>query len=267
MTAEMKEKVCPLCGTEYPSSVLFCANDGRSLVPARQGEDLVGTVVAERYLVHALLGEGGVGRVYVAEHVRIGRRLALKVLRRQAGGLDPDSVTRFNREAANASRISHPNIATIYDFGETLDGRPYIAMELVDGPALSTLLNEAGALPLYRVAEITRQTAEALAAAHEHGIVHRDVKPGNILIAKDRDGRDLVKVVDFGIAKAGDTRSQNVTQGDASGDHTAGGSLPFVRPQVAVKDGHHERRGTTPRQGHRLLRHHWTSRDRSRPRR
>src|SRR6185503_4304704 len=119
---------------------------------------------------------------------------------------------RFNREAANASKISHPNVAAVYDFGETPDGVIFLAMEFVDGPPLTKVIEQAGALPAKRAAEIVRQTGEALAVAHDMGIVHRDLKPDNIMIARTRDGADLVKVVDFGIAKAAGVDAQKVTK-------------------------------------------------------
>jgi len=125
---------------------------------------------------------------------------------------DPDAISRFNREAANASRISHQNVAQVYDFGETSDGLIYLAMEFVEGEPLTDILRRDGALPPARAAEIVRQTAEALAVAHDMGIVHRDLKPDNIMITRARDGSDLVKVVDFGIAKAMNVEAQKVTR-------------------------------------------------------
>lgn len=191
-------KRCPLCNGVYPDDARFCPNDGGSL-RAEGRADLVGQVIAERYHVLQKLGEGGMGQVYLAEHVKMGRRNAIKVM---SAGLsaDPEAVSRFNREAANAAQISHPNVCTIYDFGEH-EGLIYLAMEYVEGTTLTQLLAEGGPLPLARVASIVTQVAEALAAAHEVGIVHRDLKPDNIMIVRQR-GRDLVKVVDFGIAKA-----------------------------------------------------------------
>src|SRR5262249_46170213 len=121
-------------------------------------------------------------------------------------------ISRFNREAANASRINHVNVANVYDFGETPEGVIYLAMEFVDGPPLTRLIEELGALAPLRAATIVRQTAEALAIAHDMGIVHRDLKPDNIMIARNRDGSDCVKVVDFGIAKAADNAAQKVTK-------------------------------------------------------
>jgi hypothetical protein len=204
-------KICPQCGSEYPANARFCEVDGTALRAENAGNDLIGCIVADRYHVLSKLGEGGMGRVYLAEHVKMGRKSALKVMRPGAVK-DVESISRFNREAANASRISHPNVAAIYDFGETTDGIIYLAMELVDGPPLTTLLEQSGALPPGRAAEIARQAAEGLAAAHDLGIVHRDLKPDNLIVAKGRDGEDLVKIVDFGIAKAAGNDAQKVTK-------------------------------------------------------
>jgi serine/threonine protein kinase len=157
------------------------------------------------------LGEGGMGQVYLAEHVKMGRKSALKVMHPGMKS-DVDAVSRFNREAANASRIAHSNVAAVYDFGETPDGIIYLAMEFVDGPPLTSVVEQQGALPPMRAADIVRQTADALAVAHDMGIVHRDLKPDNIMIARTRDGHDLVKVVDFGIAKAAGNEAQKVTK-------------------------------------------------------
>jgi hypothetical protein len=125
---------------------------------------------------------------------------------------DADAISRFNREAANASRISHQHAAQVYDFGETEDGLIYLAMEYVEGEPLTDILARDGALPPERAGEIVRQTAEALSVAHDLGIVHRDLKPDNIMLAKFRDGSDCVKVVDFGIAKAAGVEAQKVTR-------------------------------------------------------
>ncbi len=204
-------RVCPQCGTEYPANARFCETDGTALRSAAPSADLVGAIVADRYCILRKLGEGGMGQVYLAEHVKMGRKSALKVLH---PGLvsDVDAISRFNREAANASRINHPNVTAVYDFGETPDGLIYLAMEFVDGPSLTTLIAQQGAIAPTRAAEIVRQAADALAAAHDMGIVHRDLKPDNIMLARTRDGGDLVKVVDFGIAKAAGNTAQNVTK-------------------------------------------------------
>ena len=206
-------KICPVCSTEYAADVKFCPNDGQTLRSAAPANDLVGQVVADRYHVVKKLGEGGMGQVYLAEHVKMGRRSAIKVMNPSMVH-DPDAVARFNREAANASRINHPNVCAIYDFGETPDGLIYLAMEFIEGEPLIDVLERDGALPLPRATAIFLQTAEALQAAHDLGIVHRDLKPDNIMLTGRKGGGDTVKVVDFGIAKAvgGDQAGQKVTK-------------------------------------------------------
>ncbi|MFN0097598.1 MAG: serine/threonine protein kinase [Gemmatimonadaceae bacterium] len=205
------QKICPTCGTEYPLSERFCPRDGTALRSANAQADLLGSIVAERYHILKKLGEGGMGTVYLAEHVKMGRKSALKVMN-PGMNTDPDAIARFNREASNASRLSHPNICGIYDFGETPDGLIYLAMEFIEGQALTALIEKSGALQPARAATIIHQTADALQIAHDAGIVHRDLKPDNIMIAKTRDGGDLVKVVDFGIAKASSSDAQKVTK-------------------------------------------------------
>ena len=205
-------KICPICSTEYPANERFCPRDGSALrALGGSATDLVGSIIAERYHVLKKLGEGGMGQVYLAEHVKMGRKSAVKVM--NPGMVDNvDAISRFNREAANASRINHPNVAGIYDFGETADGLIYLAMEFVEGEPLTDIIKVNGVLPPHRASEIARQTAEGLSVAHDMGIVHRDLKPDNIMIGKGRGDSDLVKVVDFGIAKAAASDNQKVTK-------------------------------------------------------
>lgn len=195
-------KVCPVCGTSYADSNVFCPADGSTLRAADPDGDLIGSVVADRYLVTDLLGEGGMGKVYLARHVRLPQQAAIKVLRPEMLK-DPAAIARFNREAANACRIEHERVARVFDFGETSDGLVYLAMEYVAGSSLKDILQKEGPLSLARTAAIVRQIGDGLDAAHRLGIVHRDLKPDNILVTKDEaDGSDRCKVVDFGIAKA-----------------------------------------------------------------
>jgi serine/threonine-protein kinase len=204
-------KVCTICGAEWPDETKFCPNDGSTL-RSTAASDLIGSVVAERYHILKKLGEGGMGAVYLAEHVKMGRKSAIKVMSQSLAN-DPDAIARFNREAANAARINHPNVCAVYDFGETKDGLIYLAMEYIEGEPLTDLIDREGALSPPRAANILRQVGDALQAAHDLGIVHRDLKPDNIMITRGRDGSDLVKVVDFGIAKAmGGDEGQKVTK-------------------------------------------------------
>jgi len=204
-------RVCIQCGTQYGVEQRHCPVDGSALHLKTTDDPLLGKTIADRYHILELLGVGGMGRVYIAEHVALGRRSAVKVINPSLATA-PDAISRFNREAANASRINHPNIAQIYDFGES-NGVLYLAMEYVEGEALSTMIERLGPLSVARAASLTTQVADALGAAHLLGIVHRDLKPENIMVGRRHDGSDWVKVVDFGIAKTveQDHGSQNVT--------------------------------------------------------
>ena len=206
-----EQKLCPTCGTEYPLSERFCPRDGTALRSTNALGDMIGSVVADRYHIIKKLGEGGMGTVYLAEHVKMGRKSALKVMN-PGMNQDPDAIARFNREAANASRLSHPNICAIYDFGETPEGLIYLAMEFIEGQSLTAVIEAGNGMSPPRAASIIHQAADALGVAHDAGIVHRDLKPDNIMIMKGRDGSDVVKVVDFGIAKASSSDAQKVTK-------------------------------------------------------
>lgn len=204
------ERVCVACGTRYPSGTRFCPSDGQVLRDdSIVEESLVGQLVAGRYYVERRLGVGGMGVVYLAQHVLMSRLCALKVLRREY--LDnADALGRFTRGAQNAGKIVHPNVATVFDFGEVEGESMYLAMEYVDGPALGTVIEAAGNLSLTQSIVIVAQVAEALKAAHDFGIVHRDLKPDNVMLQRTEAG-DIVKVVDFGIARAIVEDSQRVT--------------------------------------------------------
>lgn len=194
-------KVCPVCDTVYADSNAFCPVDGTTLHVVDLEGGLIGSVVADRYLVTDLLGEGGMGKVYLARHVRLPQQAAIKVLRPEMVK-DPAAVARFNREASNASRIDDENVARVYDFGEATGGTVYLAMEYVAGRSLRDIIVKDGALEPRRAADLVEQIGRGLDAAHRLKIIHRDLKPDNILVVEGADGREKVKVVDFGIAKA-----------------------------------------------------------------
>ena len=203
-------RVCLQCGNQFGLEQRHCPNDGSALQLKATDDPLIGKTIADRYLIQELLGVGGMGRVYVAEHVALGRKSAVKVIN-PAHANSAEAISRFNREAANASRINHPNVAQIYDFGESI-GVLYLAMEYIEGESLATTIERLGPIPAPRAAGITMQVADALAAAHQLGIVHRDLKPENIMLGRKHDGTDWVKVVDFGIAKTMEPEmGQNVT--------------------------------------------------------
>ncbi|HUQ45077.1 MAG TPA: serine/threonine-protein kinase [Gemmatimonadaceae bacterium] len=192
-------KVCPQCGNEYETSARFCPSDGTSLRP-KGSDSLIGRVMAERYHILKRIGEGGMGRVYLGEHVKMNRQCAIKVMS-PALVNDHESAARFAREASNAARIIHPNVAAVFDYGES-EGLVYLVMEYVEGEPLARILAREAPLPVERALDLARQIADGLGAAHELGIVHRDLKPDNILIARSKAGKEVAKVVDFGIAKA-----------------------------------------------------------------
>ena len=204
-------KICPRCAEEYDDSTAFCAKDGTRLVARGQQTDLIGSIIADRYRIVSSIGEGGMGHVYLAEHVRMKRKSAIKIMRR-ALVHDVEALQRFTREAENASQIAHPNVAAIFDFGETNDGIVYLAMEYVDGESLANKLGRDFALHPDVAADILGQAADALQAAHDLGILHRDLKPDNIMLAKRPDRTYMVKLVDFGIARTMDGSDQKLTR-------------------------------------------------------
>jgi serine/threonine protein kinase len=161
---------------------------------------MIGQTLDGRYHIDRKLGEGGMGVVFAARHAVIERPLAIKVLKREVMR-EAATIKRFVQEAKAASRIGHPNIVDVTDFGTTADGLTYQVMELIDGVTLGHALRVGGVMPATRVIRIIAQMARALGAAHTKGIVHRDLKPDNVFLL-ERDGRhDFVKIVDFGIAK------------------------------------------------------------------
>src|SRR5262245_57292356 len=165
------------------------------------------------YVVKTKIGEGGMGAVYAAEHPRIGRRVAIKVLHPELGK-SPEIVARFFTEAKAANEIRNEHIIEILDFGELPDGISYFVMEWLDGQSLAEALNRQRKFPLPRALHVARGVGRALAAAHESCIVHRDLKPDNIFLVKRGEDPDFVKVLDFGIAKLmqGDPQQAYKTQ-------------------------------------------------------
>ena len=162
-------------------------------------DQLIGTVIAGRYKVSSLLGIGSMGAVYLAHHVAIRKRTAVKVLHPSMLGV-PEMVARFEREAMTAAYIDHPNVAAAHDYGSTDDGGFFLVLDYVDGQELRDLLKQ-GPLPVARALHIARQITSALCLTHDLNIVHRDLKPENIMLTR-RDGQpDFVQILDFGLAK------------------------------------------------------------------
>ena len=192
-------RICPLCGEEPQGDAgPICAVCGGKLIEVREARDeLIGQVIDDRFEVRALLGRGGMGSVYRALQRSVGREIAIKLIDAQASS-DPMAVRRFLREARLASQLSHPSTVTVLDFGQAKDGRLFLAMELVPGRTLADLIDTDAPLSVARSARICAQICEALEAAHALGILHRDLKPGNVMI----QAGDRVKILDFGLAKS-----------------------------------------------------------------
>jgi serine/threonine protein kinase len=169
---------------------------------------IIGTTIDGKYRIDRLIDRGGMGAIYAATHVNLNRTVAVKLIRTDLLS-HPTSIARFKREARMAARVEHPHAVTVYDFGSLEGIGAYLAMEFVQGESLRSLLARCGSLPLASVVEIATQVASVLGAAHRHGIVHRDVKPANILI-RTQEGRFVVKLTDFGIAKS--VRAEETTQ-------------------------------------------------------
>ena len=185
-----------------PSTAFRKRNDGCRYRP--------GDVLAGRYRLLRCLGSGGMGTVFLAEHVYLTRPTALKVLRPEARGPDPTAAGRFRREALLAARISHPAVAQVYDFDRTADGEFLLAMEYVEGETVGQRLGRTGPLVLPHVARVLTMVADGLDQAHRLGILHRDLKPDNVMLGRD----GATKLLDFGIALE---RSSPVAEGPGWG--------------------------------------------------
>jgi len=189
-------KTCPLCDATYPNHHSSCDKDGALLIESRDLEP--GTVIRGKYRVVRLLGRGGMGTVYLAEHILLGQQRALKFISSELSQ-DARFLKRFRHEAQAAIKLRHPNVVEVVDLDQAEDGSPYIAMEYVDGEDLRHAL-AAGAFPVERALAIAHGIAQGLGAAHAKGIVHRDVKPENVLLAGGDGTPKTPKLLDFGIA-------------------------------------------------------------------
>ena len=192
---------CPQCLSVFRAGFARCPLDGAAL-QGLTGDPLIGHTLAERYIIEELLGEGGMGRVYRARHNRMSRRFAIKVLFGDMAA-DAKARTRFSREAEAVSRLNHPNVLSVVDFGETDEGLLYLVMDYIEGRELHQLLAQEAPLSPQRVLSLLRQLSRGLAHAHERNLVHRDFKTENVVVTKSGD-EELARIVDFGIAAVGE---------------------------------------------------------------
>jgi eukaryotic-like serine/threonine-protein kinase len=220
-------KLCLNCHKQFTDEVELCPHEGSFLVPL-PNDPLIGALIDERYRVESLIAKGAVGSVYKAKQELLGRQVALKVLHGYLGA-DPESLVRFHREAKAISRLEHPNLLTLYDFGMTSDGQPYFVMDLLNGTTLAKVLSSEGRLEPKRAISIVKQVLEALSEAHKKGIVHRDIKPPNIVLVEKEETKDFVKLVDFSIAKMADNSTVDPVQ--LTVDGIICGSPAYMSPE------------------------------------
>ena len=221
-------RTCPDCHNTYDDDVLHCPEDGVSLTGGAP-DDLIGQIVGS-YRVVKLLGKGGMGSVYMAEHPTIGSKVAIKFLHPQYSH-DEKIVERFFNEARAVNVIGHDNILKILDLNVTEDNRHYFVMEFLYGKPLQDLAEPGTPVPVETVGPILLQICEALSAAHDRGIIHRDLKPDNVYLTIHKGRRHFVKVVDFGIAKLTDPGS-----GQSTGKTQTGmvmGTPAYMSPEQA----------------------------------
>ena len=200
----------------------------------RETAQLVGTRIGERYTVLRELGRGGMSEVYVARHELLQKDVAIKVLRPELAA-NHDALERFHREAIAAAKVGDPRIVEVSDFGHTSDGKAYLVMELLEGQDLRRLIRSEGALPAGRAVAIARQILRGLEAAHERGIVHRDLKAENIFLGR-RDGVDTVKILDFGISKLRDVGNEQGVGREGGALTSTGmvmGTPQYIAPEQA----------------------------------
>src|SRR5215471_17122818 len=205
-------KFCPICENDYPDEVTVCPLDGGAVRrPGARSDPFIGRVIRGRYRVERQGGAGGMGAVYLAEQISIGRKVALKVLRGDFAR-DDSFVARFRQEAklvAVLNETHSPHITLVHDFDQAEDGSLFIVMEWLEGRGLNEVIKAEGALALPRAIRLAREIAEGLDAAHRAGVIHRDIKPHNIMVL---DANDSIKLMDFGIARLHDSSNTPLTR-------------------------------------------------------
>ncbi len=220
-------KLCLRCNQYFEDQEELCPNDKTKLEPV--GKDpLIGALINNRYVVESVIGKGSSGIVYKATRLMMGGDIAVKVIHSYLGA-DGNSLERLLRELKAAEKLRHPHIITVWESGITDDGQPYLVMDYLEGITLSALLKQKGALTVKRVLSITKQVVDALTHAHDQGLIHRDMKPENIILEENESQGDYVKVLDFGIAETpAETAASKARPGKTK---TVAGSPAYMSPE------------------------------------
>ncbi|MGD9680232.1 MAG: protein kinase [Candidatus Obscuribacterales bacterium] len=199
-------EICRLCGSSLSdckcSTVFVREQSGEitEVLPAARPIHPDGEELDNRYRIVSMIGTGGMGTVYEAEHLVLLNRVAIKIMRAEFVS-DRAVTARFEQEARACAGLTHPNLVSVYDCGSTISGEPYLVMEFLSGPNLGEVIRSQGPLPSSRFFDVMLQVLRGLSYAHNHGVIHRDLKPANIIIEPGPEGRELPKIVDFGVAK------------------------------------------------------------------
>jgi serine/threonine protein kinase/tetratricopeptide (TPR) repeat protein len=231
---DLAHKICPKCETRASGDPRFCPSCGTDLSGVRtsDGDPYLGLLIQDRYRIDKLIGAGAMGRVYRAEQTALHKPFAVKILSPHLTN-DPDSQARFANEAHNAASLNHPNVVSIVDYGRTRDNVTYLVMEYVEGRSLEQIIADEHPLARARVVDLTLQILAALTEAHGLGILHRDLKPENILIQSLRDRGELLKVLDFGIAKLMDESPNASARPGLTSQGIVCGTPEYMSPEQA----------------------------------
>ena len=228
-----RAKPSPPGSTDQPPQPRPAAGTpGKSVSTSTMQRQLVGVTIGERYRVKGILGEGGMGMVYDAEHLGLGRAVAIKVLA-PSQAKKKVAVKRFQQEARAAGAIGHPNICEVYDMGLLDDGSPYLVMEKLVGSTLAERITREGGLPFDEISDVMIQVLSGLIAAHEKGIVHRDIKPENIFLARRAAAPPVAKILDFGVSKMLPTFLGDAEQLDLTRTGMVMGTPYYMSPEQA----------------------------------
>lgn len=224
-------KTCPECHSEYDDTIDRCPKDNTRLT-AIERDPLVGSKLADRYEIVSVIGRGGMGVVYKARQEQMDKYMAIKMLHSHMVA-DSEAVKRFYREAKTVSQVRHHHIVTLYDFGMSAQGQPFLVMDYLEGKSLKDGIKEKGPVPFDKADVLFKQIVDALQSAHTQDVVHRDLKPENIVISKHGD-QDWVTLVDFGLSKLREPspKAQDAYQITKIGDVC--GSPPYMSPEQCL---------------------------------